>query len=112
MIRDLGIYDESFCIAREFLHYPIRDSTSRQNYITSRHCIQDVPCTNLLKSSFVDPSAMTAVLAGRHKPIRDQGGTQNNNSEGKLEFSIHPLVHCESFRNPLTGWKISVLSAM
>jgi hypothetical protein len=67
---------------------------SRESHRVFLHCVHDVPCSNRLRSSFVDPSAITAVFAGRHKPTRDQRGTQNNSSEEKL--SNQPFSSCES----------------
>jgi hypothetical protein len=47
----------------------------------------------------VDPSAITVVFAGRHKPTWDQGGTQNRSS--KDELSNQPFSNLESFRKPV-----------
>jgi hypothetical protein len=72
----------------------------------SLHCCQILPCAKLLRSSLVGLSQITATLFGLHKPVRDQGGTQNNSSDDPL--IIHPFSMRESVLNPLhEPWELS-----
>ena len=76
--------------------YPYVNECLRwDSHMASLHRVHDLPCSNWVRSSFVDPFAITAVLAGRHKPTWDQGGIQNKSSEGEL--SNQPCSSRDSF---------------
>jgi len=80
-----------------------------------KHCPQDKPCTNLLKSTLVKRAPMIAAVSLLHIPSRQPGGTQKirhcglpcgwrsrlwlSNATGSLAEVIHSLV-----RWRLTFW--------